>query len=480
MAILSRKKPHVLLLPFPGQSHIPPMMNIAYMLLNHDITITLASFRKIISSIRSKYAKELQGLDFHLVELDNDPEEDDEKLVEVTVPCKLEALRHGCQPYVEKLEADRQAGNSIPTCIIAGFFLVWTEEVAVRLGMKRYILFPNSAILPRFTQQIPELLDKGILQCGEVRKSNKGLMPFDGVLDISDVPAGLKYHEIPYSARNFLDVVLAMNLGKTANRSILVNTFYELDSKAIDSYNNYFPKSLSGTKAPRMYPIGPIITMARYTSLAFNGVKETTGVECMRWLEGQPAASVLYICLGSMVRLCPKQIEQLALALEATENCRFLWVLHKGNGNFDSLEEVLPPGFEAKVEGRGMVTTGWVPQLQILAHSAVLGFLTHSGWSSTMESLTSGVPMISWPHGAEQFLNCRHMVEMKVAVEVVRDADGIVQQEEFERAFGILLGEQGKRMTKVAQELKAKGESALTPGGSSHEAFLQLVEEIKL
>ncbi|KAL2622545.1 hypothetical protein R1flu_002750 [Riccia fluitans] len=468
MAEEHRRRPHALLLPLRGQGHMAPMMNVAFRLANHGVTITLASFRKDISGIRSKYAKELHGLDFHLVELDFDPEESSS---EVTLFGVMEGFRRGCLAYMEELEADKQAGNNIPSCIIADFFYTWTEDVAMRLGMKCYVFFPSSATVPRLYQVVPELLETGKLQW---REKNKNVKAFDGVLDIPGVGA-LKYSELPLFVREITGRVLAMNPG---NRSILVNTFYDLDSKAIDMYNEHFSSSESG--APKLYPIGPVITMPTDTDLAFNGTKDTEGADCMSWLDGQPAASVIYICLGSMARLFPPQIKQLAQALEATENCRFLWVLHKGKGNFESLEEVLPPGFEEKVKGRGMVTTGWVPQLQILAHSAILGFLSHCGWGSTMESLTSAVPMIAWPQGADQYLNCRTVVdEVKVAVEVVRDAEGIVQQKEFERAFGILLGEESKEMKMRSQELKAKGEAAIAPGGSSERALVQLVEEIK-
>ena len=49
----------------------------------------------------------------------------------------------------------------------------------------------------------------------------------------------------------------------------------------------------------------------------------------------------------------------------------------------------------------------WAPQEEVLAHTAMGGFLTHSGRNSTLESITEGVPMICWPLMTDQMVNSR-------------------------------------------------------------------------
>uniref|UniRef100_J3LDM8 Uncharacterized protein n=1 Tax=Oryza brachyantha TaxID=4533 RepID=J3LDM8_ORYBR len=86
--------------------------------------------------------------------------------------------------------------------------------------------------------------------------------------------------------------------------------------------------------------------------------------------------SVVYVALGSEAPVSVELLRELALGLDLS-GAPFLWALRKPRG--DGGDDVLPPGFEERTRGRGLVETGWVPQIKILAHAAVGAFLTHCG-----------------------------------------------------------------------------------------------------
>uniref|UniRef100_A0ACD5X5N2 Uncharacterized protein n=1 Tax=Avena sativa TaxID=4498 RepID=A0ACD5X5N2_AVESA len=143
----------------------------------------------------------------------------------------------------------------------------------------------------------------------------------------------------------------------------------------------------------------------------------------VRWLDAQPPGSVVYVALGSEVPLRVEQVRELALGLELA-GTRFLWALRKPSGAavLDADDaDMLPPGFRDRTHGQGMVTTGWVPQMSILAHAAVGGFLTHCGRNSLIEGLLFGHPLVMLPIIGDQGPNARQMEAKKVGLQVARE-----------------------------------------------------------
>ncbi|KAM0839238.1 hypothetical protein ACQ4PT_060447 [Festuca glaucescens] len=69
------------------------------------------------------------------------------------------------------------------------------------------------------------------------------------------------------------------------------------------------------------------------------------------------------------------------------------------------------------------VTTGWVPQVSVLAHGALGEFLTHCSRNSLMDGLLFGHPLVMLPIFGDQGPNTRQMEAKKVRLQVARDEE---------------------------------------------------------
>jgi len=178
------------------------------------------------------------------------------------------------------------------------------------------------------------------------------------------------------------------------------------------------------------------------------------------------------------------------LALEASER-PFIWVIRGGNHSAALEKWIEENGFEERTSGRSLLIRGWAPQLLILSHPAIGGFITHCGWNSTLEAICAGVPMITWPLFADQFLNESFVVQVlkvgvKVGVEIQmtwgkEEEIGVaVKKEDVERAIVEIMEvtSESEERRKRVRELSVMAERAVEKGGSSHSNVTLLIQDI--
>ncbi|CAL5089213.1 unnamed protein product [Urochloa decumbens] len=128
---------------------------------------------------------------------------------------------------------------------------------------------------------------------------------------------------------------------------------------------------------PRMFPLMadlfsmPVVPAGLLLPDAASAADATDSGESfsdvLKWLDEQPSRSVVYVALGSEAPVTASHVRELARGLELS-GARFLWALRPPSGH--AAGELLPEGFERRVSGRGVVITGWVPQVRVLGHAA--------------------------------------------------------------------------------------------------------------
>ncbi|KAF7820033.1 hydroquinone glucosyltransferase-like [Senna tora] len=125
--------------------------------------------------------------------------------------------------------------------------------------------------------------------------------------------------------------------------------------------------------------------------------------------------------------------------------------------------QFLPEGFLERTKEQGLVVPLWVPQIPILHHSSIGGFLSHCGWNSVIESVQYGVPVIAWPLFAEQRLNAALVTNgLKVALWPKVNENGLVERQEISNVIKKLMeGEEGREIHKRLKFLKDAAANAV-------------------
>jgi len=257
---------------------------------------------------------------------------------------------------------------------------------------------------------------------------------------------------------------------------VILDTFREMEPKIMGYLESV---GVGGGKA--VWAVGPVID--------FPGRDQTQrprDAEILAWLDRQTPGSVVYVSFGTESCLSPAQVTELALGLE-TSGKPFLWVLHSPESSSaeDWKADLLPEGYERRVQERCLIETGWAPQGAILAHEATGAFISHCGWNSCLESVAAGVPIIALPLQTDQPANALLLVrETKVAVEM-KMIDGVAARDEVESAVRSLMAGEDDEAVEVKRRVKAVSKAAISAlsyeGGAAWknlESFIQYALQV--
>ncbi|KAL2933187.1 Scopoletin glucosyltransferase [Bienertia sinuspersici] len=260
------------------------------------------------------------------------------------------------------------------------------------------------------------------------------------------------------------------------NFGAIMNSFYELEKDYADYYRNVLGK--------RAWEIGPVSLCNRENEAKFQRGNKSCSIdehECLKWLDSKKPNSVIYLCFGSMVQVATSQLHEIALGLEASEH-DFIWVV-KSN----TCGEWLPQGFEKRVEEKGLIIRGWAPQVLILDHYAIGAFVTHCGWNSILEAISSGTPMVTWPAFAEQFYNEKLVVQiLNIGIAVgakrwTRILEFDVTRKDLEVAIRrVMVGPEALEIRCRVKKIKEMAKKAIEIGGSSHCNLDSLLHELTI
>ncbi|KAG5072670.1 hypothetical protein AAZX31_03G167500 [Glycine max] len=486
MVFQTNNNPHFILFPLMAQGHIIPMMDIARLLAHRGVIVTIFTTPKNASRFNSVLSRAISsGLQIRLVQLH--------------FPSKEAGLPEGCENFdmVTSIDMVYKMFNVInmlhkqaeeffealtpkPSCIISDFCIPWTAQVAQkhcipRISFHGFACFCLHCMLMVHTSNV----------C-ESTASESEYFTIPGIPDQIQVTKEQIPMMISNSDEEMKHFREQMRDADIKSYGVIINTFEELEKAYVRDYKK--------VRNDKVWCIGPVslCNQDNLDKVQRGNHASINEHHCLKWLDLQPPKSAVYVCFGSLCNLIPSQLVELALALEDTKK-PFVWVIREGN-KFQELEKkwISEEGFEERTKGRGLIIRGWAPQVLILSHPSIGGFLTHCGWNSTLEGISAGVPMITWPLFADQFLNEKLVTQvLKIGVSVgmevpmkfgEEEKTGVlVKKEDIKRAICIVMdddGEESKDRRERATKLSEIAKRAVEKEGSSHLDMTLLIQDI--
>eukprot|EP01018_Ginkgo_biloba_P040850 Gb_19779 [translate_table: standard] len=461
-------RPHAVIVPFPEQGHINPMMQLAQKLSSHGFIITFINTHFNHSRI-IKANKSLPQEDIRFMAIPDGLDEDDTR----TDFAKLaNATEKTMGPFLHSVihQINCREEHKV-TCLIADFFASWALDVAKDFQIPRAAFWPGLIATYAIIYNIPTLISARIIPSNGIPKEQKLVKYLPSMPSLSSGHLAWLIGSRANQEFRFQFWLRNMERLRQLQWPVLCNSFHDLEAPIL----NTFPKD---SYHVGVCPIGPLLPNDILINEKYHSEIRKTNLnpsfwaeegECLDWLDRQTSKSVIYVSFGSVTIVNERQLEELALGLEATHR-PFLWVVRRDL--MEGKAAVLPPGFTERIRGRGYLVS-WAPQLCVLSHPSIACFLTHCGWNSTLESISMGVPMICWPYYADQFLNCAYVVEQwKIGVCLSVNEDGIIEKKEIQNAVRrMLLENEGAEIRNRVTKLKESATDAVKKGGSSSTNF---------
>ncbi|KAL1542122.1 7-deoxyloganetic acid glucosyltransferase [Salvia divinorum] len=386
---------HVVIFPFPAQGHMNCMLNLAHLfcLTDFHVTFIVSEFTHRLllrnTSVPSTFAA-YPGFQFRTIP-DDHPRFGD-KIADI-VP----AVTNIMVPLFKKIMADEDllaSPNRRPaTCFVADGFFSFAADFAEEIGLPLvYFRTPSASYFWSYFHV------DDLIQAQEIPIKVKGIPGMEGfLLRRRDLPAFFRTDDVN---DHLLQSLAAATRQITRAQAVIFNTFEDLEGPIL---------SIMREELPRIYTIGPIhehqksrlIEKKSEASIVAGNFWEEDR-SCIDWLNSQAPRSVIYVSFGSITVVTREQLMEFWHGL-VNSSQRFLWVMR-----LDSITggDGIPAELMEGTKEKGYLVK-WAPQEEVLNHPAVGGFLTHSGWNSTLESIVAGVPMICWPYFGDHTINSR-------------------------------------------------------------------------
>ncbi|XP_019192211.1 PREDICTED: 7-deoxyloganetic acid glucosyltransferase-like [Ipomoea nil] len=470
-------QPHVLIFPLPLQGPVNCMLNLAEILCVHgDIHVTFLNtdhvHRRLLSytDVEERFRR---YPNFRFETLPDGMPEDSPRTGEQIVEMIQCIEKVTCPLFREMVTAGGSASEKPVSCLIVDGIFPFAVDIAKEIGVPLFYFDTISPCAVWIYLRVPKLIEAGELPFqGDDLDAPVSCVPgMENILRRRDLPSFCQSKQILEDP--IIQIVLneAQYLPKA--HGLIFNTFSDIDDPILQQF-----RSIS----PNVYAVGPLHAH-RKARIDSELLKTSNSIwkedwSCMEWLNKQPQKSVLYVSIGSLAVISEHQFMELWHGL-VKSGVRFLWVQRPGSiirpSGSDSPNSKVSIELSRGTDERGCIVS-WAPQERVLAHPSVAGFLTHSGWNSTLESIVEGVPMICWPYFVDQQVNSRYVGEVwKIGL----DMKDLCSQDVVERMVREVMDDRKDEFLERSKKMANLAKQSVMEGGDSYQDMERLINDIR-
>uniref|UniRef100_M8BN37 Cytokinin-O-glucosyltransferase 2 n=1 Tax=Aegilops tauschii TaxID=37682 RepID=M8BN37_AEGTA len=255
-------RPHAVMIPYPAQGHVTPMLKLAKLLHAKGFHVTFVNnefnHRRLLRSQSADTLRGLPGFRFAAI-ADGLPPSDREATQDIPALCY--STMTTCLPRFKELivklnEEAEASGGALPpvTCVVADSVMSFGLRAARELGLRCATLWTASACGYMGYCHYKDLLDRGLFPLKEEAQLSNGYL--DTTIDwIPAMPKDIRLRDLPTFLRAMDpdDIMFNFFVHETAAMSqasaVVINTWDELDSPLLDAMSKLLPP---------IYTVGPL------------------------------------------------------------------------------------------------------------------------------------------------------------------------------------------------------------------------------
>lgn len=350
---------HALVIPYPTQGHITPMMQFAKKLASKGLTVTFVNthyrHRQIIeahshSTDQVDSIHQNLGLDIRFAQIsDGLPLEYDRSAKFYEFMRSVDNMGGELEKLILSLN---QTGPPI-SCVIADTLLFWSLHVTQRFGIPWVSFWTQPTVIYAIYYHAHLLQADRHSLYKEAAAGDQGKVLIDYIpgvpaLEPRDLPSF--FQDSDTDSQYVLDLLLTSAQTSRGADWVVCNSFDDLESAAGNA---------SMYLQPPVLHVGPLLPSGYLNCENSEDTRVGTSIwaeyDCSAWLDSKPTDSVIYVSFGSLIHVSKAQLEEIATGLRDSGQ-PFLWVL-RPDIVASTVSDFLPDGFLDEIGSQGLVVS---------------------------------------------------------------------------------------------------------------------------